>query len=424
MKIRFTAAVAALAIGMAGCSTPGAPAGSTAGSTAGQGGAKQVVTVWMYPVISDTAKSQAFWGDTEKAFEAANADVDLNIELQPWDNRDEKIATAIASGKGPNLVVLGPDQLPQYQATGGLASLKGAVEPDKAKYLPSALEAATVDGDIYAVPIYHTITTTVYNKKAFDEAGVTSLPKTWDEVKAAAPRLAEKGVAVMDYSGDPKVTLNLSFYPLLWQAGGTVFNADGTSVAFNSPEGKAALQFLVDLKGQGGIPADAATKSNKVEGGGLASGKIAMGYSLVKAEAAAMQTTLGAENVVVGEPLTGAEQVAFGLPGLLTRTTIKGDEASITKAAQYLGSPEVQVGLSEASGFFPARSDAELPAADATTKAFQDALEHAKAGEVNAKSRQVMAALAPHLQAALQGSATVDQALAAAEQEANAALKG
>lgn len=419
MKMRLIAAAAAVSLVAAGCSTGATPAGTAGGAPQG----KQAVTVWMYPVIADQAKSQAFWADTEKTFEASNANVDLKIELQPWDGRDEKIATAIASGKGPQLVVLGPDQLPQYQATGGLKSLKGAVAGDESKFLESAMQAATVDGDVYAMPIYHTITTSVYNKKVFDEAGV-ELPKTWDDIKAAAPKLAEKNVAVLDYSGDPKTTLNLSFYPLLWQAGGSVFAPDGKKVAFNSAEGRETLQFLVDLGKAKGLPGDAATKTNKVEGGGLSTGATAMGYSLVKAEAATMVKALGEENVVVGEPLKNKEQVAFGLPGLLARTSISGDDASVNAVAKYMGSTDVQAKLAEASGYFPARTDAQTPAGDKLAESFKPALEVAKAGEINPKARQVMAALAPHIQSALQGSVSVEQALTAAETEANALLQG
>lgn len=412
MKIRKAAVAAtlALSLALAGCGSDTSSSG------------KQEVTIWMYPVIADAAKSQTFWAQAETDFEATHSNIDLKIELQPWDGRDEKIATAIAAGKGPDLVVLGPDQLPQYQATGGLKPLTTALEGDKDKFLPAALEAGTIDGQTYALPIYHTVTTTVYNKKVFTEAGVDTLPTTWDEIKAAAPKLAANGVAIMDYSGSPEMTLNLSFYPLLWQAGGTVFNEDGKSVAFNGPEGKSALQFLVDLQGVKGLPADAATKGNKVEGGGLSTGKTAMGYALGKPDAVLMQKALGAENVEVGPALTGTKQVTFGLPGLLTRTSISKDDASANAVAKYFASADFAVKLAEEAGYFPARTDAKLDPSDPLNEKFQAALEFARAGEVNPKARQVMASLVPHLQAALQGSKTVEQALADAEKECNALL--
>ena len=107
------------------------------------------------------------------------------------------------------------------------------LEADKAKFLPGALSALTVDGKLYGVPIYHTVTTTLYNKKLLTKAGITKPPETWAEIKAAAPKLKQAGVATLDYSASPETSLNLSFYPLLWQAGGSVFAEDGKTVAFN-----------------------------------------------------------------------------------------------------------------------------------------------------------------------------------------------
>lgn len=419
MKLRLAVSATVLALALAGCSgnaaAPGTPAGSGAAKPSGK------VTVWMYPVIADEAASKTFWGEAEKSFEAANPGVDLAIELQPWAGRDEKVATAIASGKGPDLALLTPDSLPGYVGNGGLKSLKGAQDP---AFLPAAVEAATVAGEVYAVPLYQTVLAPVYNQKVMQDAGITTLPATWDDLKAAAPKLAAKNVKLMDYAGSPATTLNMTYYPFLWQAGGSVFSDDGKKVAFNSPEGKAALQFLVDLNKAGALPVDAATKDNKVEGSGLTTGAVAMTPMAAKADAKTMQKALGEANVVVGPVLKGKEQVTFGLPGLLARTSIGKDDATVNLVAKYLSSAEFQTKLSEASGYFPARTDAKAPAGDALNAPFQAALAHVKAGEINPKSRQVMAALAPQLQAALQGTKSVDQALADAEKEANGLLQG
>lgn len=424
MKSRLAIPATIVALALAGCSGNAAAPGTSAPGTPGQTGSAQPtgeVTVWMYPVIADETKSKTFWEEAEKSFEAAHQGIDLTIELQPWAGRDEKVATAIAAGKGPDLVLLTPDSLPGYVANGGLKSLRGAQDP---AFLPAAVEAATVEGDVYAVPLYHTVIAPVYNKKVMDEAGVTTLPATWDDLKATAPKLAEKNVKLMDYAGSPNATLNMTYYPFLWQAGGSVFSEDGKKVAFNSPEGKAALQFLVDLGKAGALPTDAATKETKVEGSGLTDGSVAMTPMAVKADAATMQKALGAENVAVGPVFKGKEQVTFGLPGLLARTALSDDDATVNAVASYLASAEFQGKLSEASGYFPARTDAKAPAGDPLNEPFQAALAFVKAGEVNPKSRQVMAALAPQIQAALQGSKTVDQALADAETEANGILQG
>ena len=91
----------------------------------------------------------------------------------------------------------------------------------------------------------------MYNKTILTKAGISTPPETWDEIKAAAPKIKAAGFSTLDYSASPEATLNLSFYPLLWQAGGKVFADDGKTVAFNQAPGLEALTFLKGLWDEG-----------------------------------------------------------------------------------------------------------------------------------------------------------------------------
>jgi multiple sugar transport system substrate-binding protein len=407
------ALLAAAALTLTACSDAAAGKGSANG-----GGEKAEVVLWMYPVIPDETASREFWTGVEADFEAENENVDLTIELQPWDKQTETIATAIAGGTGPDLVLITPSQALGFHASSGLKPVTDGIA-DKDAFLPAALEAATFDGDLYGIPIYHTSTSTIYNKAAFEEAGVTELPETWEEVKAAAPKLAENDVAVFDYAGSPDMTLNLSFYPLLWQAGGRVFTEDGTDVAFDSPEGVEALQFLLDLKEMGGLVEDAATIAGPIEGGPLGTGKSAMRTTAVRADVDILAAAIGEENVEVGLPLENEERVSFGVPGILALTAIneEANEEAALAVANYLATPEVSHELQATAGNFPARTDSVPPGDDPDTQLFADALEFARS-ETFPNAVQVQAALKPHLQAALLGDKTAEEALADAAAEA------
>lgn len=400
---------AALSLAAAGC-----------GSDSGSG--KSTVTLWMYPVIADQAKNLAFWGKVEKDFEAKNAAIDLKIDQQPWEGRQEKVTTALVSKKGFDLVVLGPDQIPQYAQQGTVEPVDDIVAPAKASFLPNSLTALTVGGKLYGVPIYQTITAPIYNKKLFAEAGVEKVPETLDELKAAAPKLAAKKVAVLDYPGKPDVSLNQSFYPILWANGGTVFAPDGKSVAFNGPEGVASLQFLLDLKAVGGLPENVASKGNDIEGGPLAAGKTAMYHAATAGQVDQLATAIGAENVGVGLPLEGSKRVAFGIPGALVLAKHTEDKDAAKKVATYLSSPEVTAELAKESGFFPARTDVTVPEQSETSKEFAKSLQYAFPGDTHPKARQVMALIGPHIQAALLGKEDAKTALDAAAKEAGTLL--
>ncbi|WP_433517452.1 ABC transporter substrate-binding protein [Nonomuraea sp. CA-143628] len=409
--MRKTAALgltAALALAAAGCGSSGSD--------------KSTVTLWMYPVIGDQAKSQAFWAKVEKDFEAKNATIDIKIDQQPWEGRQEKVTTALVSKKGFDLVVLGPDQIPQYAQQGTVEAVDDVVAKDKASYLPSALTALTVNGKLYGVPIYQTITAPIYNKKLFAEAGVDKVPETLAELKAAAPKLAAKKVAVLDYPGKPEVSLNQSFYPILWANGGSVFAPDGKKVAFNGQQGVDSLQLLLDLKAAGGLPEDTASKGNEIEGGALAKGKSAMYHAATALQATQLGAAIGAENVGIGLPLEGVKRVAFGIPGALVLAKHAENKDAAKKFATYLSSPEVAASLAAESGFFPARTDVTVPGQSAAATEFAKSLQYAFPGDTHPKARQVMGVIAPHIQAALLGKEDAKTALDAAAKEADALL--
>jgi multiple sugar transport system substrate-binding protein len=409
-KVALAGLVAALGVTLAGC------------GGSGSGADKSTVTLWMYPVIGDQAAGQAFWAKIEKDFEAGNAAVDLKIDQQPWEGRQEKITTALASKKGFDLVVLGPDQIPQYAQQGVLAPLDDVVAAGKASFLPSALTALSVEGKLYGVPIYQTITAPIYNKKAFADAGVTEFPQTWEAMKAAAPKLAADKIAVLDYPGAPEVSLNQSFYPLLWGNGGTVFAADGKTVAFNDPAGVEALQFLLDLQKLGGLPENAATKKNDIEGGALAGGKTAVYHAATALQADQLGAAIGADNVGIGLPLENTKKVAFGIPGGLVLAKHSPNAEAAKKFAAYLSSAKVSADLAKESGFFPARTDATVPGASPAVQEFAKSLEFAFPGDTHPMARQVMALIAPEIQAALLGKKDAKTALDDAAAEADSLL--
>ncbi|QKW10302.1 sugar ABC transporter substrate-binding protein [Streptomyces sp. NA04227] len=377
------------------------------------------VTLWMYPVIKDASASKKYWAKTEAAFEKAHPDIDLNIELQTFDKRDPQISAALAAGSGPDLVLITPDQAATYKNVDGLLPVDEAVAKDRKAFYPGTLDAATFDGKLYGVPLFQNVNTTAYNTEIFAEAGL-ELPTTWDDVLAAAPVLAKRGIAVMDYAGSPEQTLNMSFYPLLWQAGGKVFTDNGKDVAFDSPAGVSALDFLVSLKRKGGLPSDAATDGPAVEGSPLAKGRVAMRAITSLPELTQMRAALGKDKVVLGRPLEGKSRATYGNPGLLALTSLnsEGNRKAAHTALSYLTSATSQASLNKAAGNFPARTDAGVPGTGPDFKALESALEYAHPGEPSPNARQVMGVLAPYIQAALGGEMSAREALEKAAEEA------
>ncbi|MEU2264629.1 sugar ABC transporter substrate-binding protein [Streptomyces sp. NPDC019645] len=396
----------------------------TAAGCGGDSGAEsKKVTVWMYPVIMDPKANTAYWDGIEKGFEAREKGVDLSIEQLPWENRDQKLATAFGSGKGPDVVLLGPDQIPQYQANGAIQPVDRAIEEARSAFRPNALKAMSQDGKVYAAPIYHTVTSTLYNKKLLDKAGITEPPATWDAIRAAAPKLKQAGASTLDYSAGNEASLNMSFYPLLWQAGGKVFDEGGGKAAFNGPEGVEALTFLVDLYKSGAVPKSAMNNANLFTDQALGKQQVAMGYTNTPADAVLAEKAWGKGNVIVGPALTGpGKQVCFGMPGGLGINARSKNVTGAEKFIAYMVEPAQIESMGRAGGFFSPRTDVTVPNDSTYAKEYQEALEHTYPGEPNPAARQLMALISPEIQAALTGKKSPKAALDAAAAEADELL--
>lgn len=152
-------------------------AGVLAGCS-GSGDDGNTVTMWTYPVIFDEAKNKAYWDGLVKAFEKKHDGVKVKVETFPWANRDTALATAIASGKGPDAVYLIPDQLPKYTKS---IIPAGDYMPASAKsdYTDFALKSVTVDGKPLATPILTSANPLICDKRVFDAIGEKSYPSSW-----------------------------------------------------------------------------------------------------------------------------------------------------------------------------------------------------------------------------------------------------
>ena len=109
----------------------------------------------------------------------------------------------------------------------------------------------TVDGNIYGIPRTGYSMGLIYNRKLFEKAGLDPdrAPATWDEVRAAAKKIAALGngtVGYADYSAQNQGGWH--FTAELYSQGGDVVSADGKKATVDTPEGHAVLQNLHDMR--------------------------------------------------------------------------------------------------------------------------------------------------------------------------------
>ncbi|MGN7977987.1 ABC transporter substrate-binding protein [Microbacterium sp. 22195] len=398
-----------------------ATAGLIAGCAAGGGDAAsgdETVTLWVYPVIADEAKHKAFWDETVAAFEKENTDIKVKYEIFPWANRDESLQTAIAANKGPDLVYLIPDQLMAYQKS--IEPMDKYLSKDrKSEILPNVTKSVTIDGHMMGAPLLTSATPLLCNAAVFKEAGVTEYPETWEDALRIAPKFTEKGLHLFNYTASAEATLNMTFYPLLWQAGGAVYGKDG-SVAFDGKAGTEALTFLSDLAKMGALDPDALTSLPATEQSGIATGKTACSWVNSVTELAPFW---GEENVKVLAPLKDKKSITYGTVGSLSM--LKGSKVkdAAGKFADFATSAEVLKPYLTEAGFFSALDTAPLYSADSLQGQVEKYVSTTTVGELAPSSRALMGVVSPEIQAALLGQKSPKQALSDAAKAAAPLLK-
>jgi len=380
---------------------------------------KKSVTMWIYPVIFDEGKHRAFWDETVNAFKAKHPEVDVKIEIFPWANRDQALGTAIAGNKGPDVVYLIPDQLPKYARSIEPVDkyLDGGAKSD---YRENVVKSVTIDGKMMGAPILTSAVTVICNKKVFAAVGRQTYPANWADMLAMAPAFKAKGYDMTTYAGDIKNTLNQTFYPLLWQAGGDVFSPDGKSVAFNSDAGRKALTFVKQLVDGGYVDKTLLTTLPPTEQTRIAQNKVACLWHVAPQE---VEEFWGKENIKVLPPFTEAEQIGYGTVGSLSMLKGAEDKEAAGEWIEFATSAEIAKKYDVASGFFSAKKSAGTLYADDPVLGEQEKyVGMTTVGPLHEKARDIMGVLAPEIQAALLGKKSVDQALADAEKAANQLL--
>jgi multiple sugar transport system substrate-binding protein len=183
-----------------------------------------------------------------EAFEAANPDVDVQVNLVP--DYDTVMQTGFASGDYANVFYVDSSKLQDWASAQVIAPI-GDNLSETDDIFPSLRDVFTYNGQLYCAPKDFSTLALVYNTDMLAEAGV-EVPTTWEELNTAAAALATDDVAGLTTGIEvPR------FLPFLYQAGGMILDAEG-AVVLDSPEALAAVEEFVNLytSGAARTPAD------------------------------------------------------------------------------------------------------------------------------------------------------------------------
>lgn len=212
-----------------------APASSEASiSTLPQGDV--AISLWIEEGDDDTVRYVQGLAD---AYVAEHPNVTFDVANKDVDTLADDFEAASLAGDAPEVVLAGAERIGPFTSSDLILPLDSVV--DRARFVPAAADAITLDGTLWGAPVTFGNQLMLYWNKEL--AGDTA-PANSDEWIAKARDLTngdQFGIAFPQ---------NESFWlvPFLGGFGGSVFADDGVTPTLDTEAMRRALAFLYDLK--------------------------------------------------------------------------------------------------------------------------------------------------------------------------------
>ncbi|ADB52374.1 ABC transporter substrate-binding protein [Conexibacter woesei] len=318
-----------------------------------------------------------FWhGQTEETATELNTLIDEFNETHPRirvskdaggvqaDDMLTKVTAALAGGSYPDIAyIFGPDVANVARSPKVLDLTETVRAPDWTwdDFYKPERDAVTVDGKVRAVPALADVLAVIYNKRLFADAGVPEPDGTWtwDEFRATAKQLTDRGKGVFGTSwpgvGGEDTVWRL--WPMVWQLGGEILSPDGTSVGFDDDSGLRSLTTIHDLAVTDESTYIDPDPSSDRTGQLFQNGKLAMWtagpWALLDVRVSGVEAGVARLPSYDGEPLSIAgpdNYVLFDNGSARSRAAIE--------FVKWLTAAEQDLRYSEATGHLPLRKSA------------------------------------------------------------------
>lgn len=186
-------------------------------------------TVVDFTVAEYSSKTGPYFEKVAAAFEAENPDIDINIEVVPWDTLLQRLTTDIAGGVAPDLSIIGTRWLLDFAEQGIAEPLDGYLTPEfKDTFIDTFMAPSVIDGQIMGLPVAASARAMMINMDLFEQAGAEP-PETWDQLYDAAKKISALPDAYGLGMQGKEIETDAYFYYGLWTHGGDILKEDGSS---------------------------------------------------------------------------------------------------------------------------------------------------------------------------------------------------
>jgi len=328
----------------------------------------------MVAAYSDNTKAE--WQQIITDFEAKNAGIKINLNVQSWNDITNVITTDVQANKAPD--ILNIDAYADFATSGLLYPAKDVVSPQVlSDFQPSFVKDASIGGTQWALPFIASARALFYNKDLFAKAGISTAPKTWAELEAAATKIkANGGIGYGMALGSEEAQAEAAYW--FYGAGGGY--GDVNKLTIDTPQNLAGATEMQKLIQAGLTEPNAGATQRDPLLNVFIQGKIGMMVGLpqtviqIKSKNASLNYGIGSIPTKDGSPFT------LGVADQMMAFKNKVDKKDAIKAfLDYFYSVDVYTKWVAAEGFLPTtKTGAAAMASNVDLKPFVELLPSAK----------------------------------------------
>jgi multiple sugar transport system substrate-binding protein len=213
---------------------------------------KTQVLYWQY----DFASKVTLVNELIAEFNKANPDIEVKQETFPYDNYIAKVKSAVGAGQGPDVANLFYGWLPDWVSGNLLQPLPSSFNAKTLEERVGGLmQASKINNQYFAIPTAVRTLAVFYNKDLFKAAGIARVPRTWEEMEAAAKKIQKvegNRVQVAGWAIQPEGQDHHLFREVLSrQWGGKPYTTDFKKISYNTPQGLEAFKWYTGLVERG-----------------------------------------------------------------------------------------------------------------------------------------------------------------------------
>ena len=377
-----------------------------------------------------------------KEFNKSHPGITVNMQIiGSWTTFYSKLLPALTAGNAPEVFTTHVQEMLYFQDKGLFLQIDDLFGPSipESDFAPLPMHYVQYQGHVYGMPLDMHGMAWYWNPTLFQKAGLPlKAPTNADELLSMAQKMTldknGNNAAsskfdpnhVVQYGVAPSWTQPPTFLETLWSFGGNTLSADGKTALFNTPQMRQAVQFWHDLIFKYHVANKPTNYGANGSWGAYWNKALAM-----QPDGDWMRTAIAQHKASANAswmPKFGSKQVAWMSGHVIAAPAgLSGDKkTAVYTFMRYLSSKGLQ--WTEGAGHIPARvSQRKSSAVMALWPQRVYGPELAAIGHIEQPSTvffDVQDAYGPSIDAAWNGTMSVDAALAQAQQRVTKALQG